>query len=295
MDRLDLESDLDQRDSKPKPFLGIVHVDDIDECSDDSVNEAGVNEAAASIQNPNKDDTRRLFQIYRMQFEWDSNIPYSEQPNRLEQEGPIPLLFPDHFLGVQGGISLIYWEEDKSNPCLATIKDVEEEDETFTFHIFSWQRKQKKTFYDTGKTMIAKQSLVWRLVWRKEFEMKKKSQDIRKGQIIRVFLQGQLTDFTGYVKNMKGNLVTVVETAGRNEGQMREFNLSEVINVVEILSSPLFFRFRRTVAGEDIKNGKNLVWEAEATEEIVKESSSEDVEKPRMLLSAPRGCKYKRS
>ena len=133
MESLDKEFDLDQPAGDPEPFLGMLYIDDTDEASDDTVNEAD-----ASIKNTNKDDTRRLFQIYRMQFEWDSNIPYSEQPNRLEQEGPIPLLFPDHFLGVQGGISLIYWEEDKSNPCLATIKDVEEKDETFTFHIFSW-------------------------------------------------------------------------------------------------------------------------------------------------------------
>ena len=94
---------------------------------------------------------------------------------------------------------------------------------------------------------------------------------------------------------MKGNLITVVQIAGWNEGHMREFHLSEVISVYENLSSPLFFRFRRTVAGENIKNGKNLVWEAEATEEMAKESSAEDVKKPRMLLSAPEGCKYKRN
>ena len=48
-----------------------------------------------------------------MQFEWDSNIPNSEQPNRLEQEGPIPLLYPDYFSEIRGWISQIFWEENK--------------------------------------------------------------------------------------------------------------------------------------------------------------------------------------
>ena len=111
MDNVNLESDQDQRDRNLEQFLGILHVDDIDGLSD-----GDVNEAAVSLKNPKKDDYRRLFQKYRMQFEWDCSIPYSNQPNRLELEGPVPLLYPDHFLEVEGGISLIYWEEDKSNP-----------------------------------------------------------------------------------------------------------------------------------------------------------------------------------
>ena len=140
MESFDEDFDLHQPAGDPVPFSGMLHIDDMDESSDDIVNEA-----AASIKNPNKDDPRRLFQIYKMDFEWDSNIPYSEQPNRLEEEGPTELKFPEHFLEVEGGISLIYWNDDKSNGCLASIKDVDEKEETFTFQIFSWQRKKRRT------------------------------------------------------------------------------------------------------------------------------------------------------
>ena len=63
----------------------MVNIDEPDEFPDDPENEG-----AASIENPNKDDNRRLFQVYRIQFDWDSSIPYSLQPNRLVQEGTIP-------------------------------------------------------------------------------------------------------------------------------------------------------------------------------------------------------------
>lgn len=290
MESLDLESDLDQHVVNPEQFLGMVNIDEPEEFPDDPENEG-----AASIENPNKDDNRRLFQVYKIQFDWDTSIPYSLQPNRLEQEGPIPLKFPDHFLEVEGGVSLIYWQEDKSNGCLATIKDVDEKEETFTFQVHSWQRKKKNTFFDTGKYMIAKECLVWRLIWRTEFELEKKAQDIMKGQTIRVLLRGEISDFTCYVKNLDSDLATVVQTAGLNEGREREFHLSRVVSVVEILSSPLFYRLQRRVAGERIKNGQNLVWESVASENEPNDSADEDVKKPRMLLQAPEGCKYKRS
>ena len=143
--------------------------------------------------------------------------------------------------------------------------------------------------------MIAKECLVWRLIWRTEFELEKKAQDIMKGQTIRVLLRGEISDFTCYVKNLDRDLATVVQTAGLIEGCEREFHLSRVVSVVEILSSPLFYRLQRRVAGERIKNGHNLVWESVASENEPNDSADEDVKKPRMLLQAPEGCKYKRS
>ena len=90
-------------------------------------------------------------------------------------------------------------------------------------------------------------------------------------------------------------MATVFQTAGLNKGRRREFHLSRVISVVEILSSPLFYELQRKAAGERIKNGHNLVWESVASENEPKDSADEDVKKPRMLLQAPEGCKYKRS
>ena len=129
----------------------------------------GIFDNSASIQNPNKDDSRRLFQVYKPDFTWDPSMPYDELPIRLEQEGPVPLDFPGYFYDVEAGISVIYWEEDRSRGCLCTILGTNELDETFTYQALSWQGKKKSTFFDTGRTMEANESKVWRLVYRAEF------------------------------------------------------------------------------------------------------------------------------
>ena len=72
MESLDLESDLDQHVVNPEQFLGMLNIDEPEEFADDPENEG-----AASIENPNKDDNRRLFQVYKIQFDWDTSIPYS--------------------------------------------------------------------------------------------------------------------------------------------------------------------------------------------------------------------------
>ena len=78
------------------PFVDLINLENK---NDDSIYDGSV-EKAASTLNPNKDDDRRLFQVRSTSFMWDSSIPYSEQPNRLVNHGPTPLLFPDHFLQV---------------------------------------------------------------------------------------------------------------------------------------------------------------------------------------------------
>ena len=139
MESLDLESKFEM-EPNPVSFLGIVNLEEADHCSDDDVHEN-----AASIVNPNKDDTRRLFQVYKPEFSWNPAIPYSEQPNRLEEGGPKPLQFPDHFFEVEGGISLIYGMDDKSCGCLCSITSVDEVKSTFSFQAYSYQGKKKKT------------------------------------------------------------------------------------------------------------------------------------------------------
>ena len=125
--------------------------------------------------------------------------------------------------------------------------------------------------------------------------MTKRAQDIKKGQIIKVRLQDEITDFTGYVKDLNGDIVSTILTTGWNEGSEKDFTLSSVVSVIEILSSPLFFRLQRTVAGEQEK-GQNLAWESVATEHKAegKAAAAQDIKKPRMLLRAPPDCKYKR-
>ena len=88
----------------PDDFLRMLHLSEADLPGD----EDWKIDNSASIKNPNKNDPRRLFQIYQPHFFWDPNIDYDDQPNRLNESGPMPLLFPDHFLEVQGGISAIY-------------------------------------------------------------------------------------------------------------------------------------------------------------------------------------------
>ena len=90
---------------------------------------------------------------------------------------------------MQGGVVVLYFEENRSVPCIASIVDVEEKEEQFTFQIFGWQGSKKRTYFDTGRNMKAKADKVWRMVHRTEFERDCTSLDIRKGQVIRVRLQ----------------------------------------------------------------------------------------------------------
>ena len=130
------------------------------EKSEELKDEAGLYDNSASIKNPNKDDSRRLFQVHKMDLVWDPTKPYDQLPDRLEQDGPVPLDFPAHFYDVEGGISVIYWDEDRSTGCLCSILGVNEVDRTFKFQALSWQGRKKKTFFDTGKTIRARESSV---------------------------------------------------------------------------------------------------------------------------------------
>ena len=98
--------------------------------------------------------------------------------------------------------------------------------------------------------MVGKESQVWRLVHRTEFEAPREPRDIKIYQIVRILLQNMISDFTGIVKEVGPNTATVEETTGIYRGRLRKFKLSEVVEVVEILSSPLFYRLRQLVQGE---------------------------------------------
>ena len=209
----------------------------------------GIFDNSASIQNPNKDDSRRLFQVYKPDFTWDPSMPYDELPIRLEEEGPVPLDFPAHFYDVEGGISVIYWEEDRSRGCLCTILGINELDETFTYQALSLQGKKKSTFFDTGRTMEAKESKVWRLVHRTEFERSIEKNAIKEGQTLRILLKSKITDFTGIVQERREQSLLVSQLPlGGLEGDI-EFKLSEIVTAGEIMYSQLFCNLRELVNG----------------------------------------------
>ena len=73
-------------------FVGVGELDEVTESEGHDEDDN-----AASIVNPNKNDDRRLFQIYDPEFEWDPHVRYEEQLNRLSENGPKPLVYPDHF------------------------------------------------------------------------------------------------------------------------------------------------------------------------------------------------------
>ena len=117
-------------------------------------------DASANVINPNKDQNKRYFQERIILGDWDFSIPYSQQPNRLKESGPVKLDFPGHFYQVQGGISVIFFEKDRSSSCLCSIIDLDPENETFRFMAFNWIGRSKKTWHESGSLVQAKANSV---------------------------------------------------------------------------------------------------------------------------------------
>ena len=87
-----MDDDMDDEIEVPQPFVDLLEHENMhtDE-KDDNV------DPAASIINPNINDSRRLFQEHRVpDLGWDCNIPLKQQPNLLDLYGPEPLQWPDH-------------------------------------------------------------------------------------------------------------------------------------------------------------------------------------------------------
>ena len=142
-------------DSEVDPLDSILRLDNDNGSNAESVLE---NPFGAATINPNKDNDRRLFQECRTKFSWDSKLPYGQQPNPIDR--PTPLLFPDHFLQVEGGVVVIYWEKERSVPCTCSIISVDEVAKTFLFRVYGWHGKTRKTFFDTGRDVEANESKV---------------------------------------------------------------------------------------------------------------------------------------
>ena len=262
-------------------FDGLIRVD----AEGDS--DVEVIDTSASVKNPNTDDPRRLFQVRSRSFHWDPETLYKDLPNRLESEGPTELLFPDHFYEVQGGIVLLYFEKDRSVPCIGCIKCVDEVKCVFTYLVFGWQGKKRKTFFDTGKSLEAKASDVWRLVHRAEFEEERNKEKIHKGQVLRVLLENKVTDFTGFVLGVTSNIVKMKLVTGLSENKIIRFDKASVVECTEILYSPLFYRLRKLA-----KENSSEPWKFDCEIEDVKEDVGS---KPKLLLRAPDNCRYPRA
>ena len=124
-----------------QPFASMIVADEPEEhdqtgCKEDS---------AAAINNPNANDNRRLYQKRVINFAWDPSKENSSQPNRLVEEGPVNLEFPEHFYECEGSVVLLYLEKDRSTACIGSILNVNEEAGSFLFRPYGWQGKSKQT------------------------------------------------------------------------------------------------------------------------------------------------------
>ena len=124
-----------------QPFAGMIVADEPEEhdqtgCKEDS---------AAAINNPNANDNRRLYQRRVGNFAWDPSKEISSQPNRLVDEGPVKLEFPEHFYECEGSVVLLYLEKDRSTACIGSILKVNEEAGSFLYRPYGWQGKSKQT------------------------------------------------------------------------------------------------------------------------------------------------------
>ena len=272
---------INMSEEEPVQFNGLVQVDIEADNAEDNI------DPSASIENPNKNDPRRLFQVRSRPFHWNPETLYKDLPNRLALEGPTELMFPEHFYEVEGGIVLIYFEKERSTPCIGSITSVDEEKYVFTYQVFGWQGKKRKTFFDTGKCRVAKAIDVWRLVHRAEFEKDRKGEEIRKGQVLRVLLTTQVSDFTGFVLGVNGKIVKIQIIAGLSEGKIFKFCKTSIVQCTEILSSPLFYRLRSLAKASSSKS-----WEFDTE---VEEEKSDLARKPKLLLRAPENCRHRRA
>ena len=111
-------------------------------------------------------------------------------------------------------------------------------------------REEKKTFYETGKEIEAKESQVRRLVHRLEFERHTMINEVKKGQVIRFFTTESPLEFCGFVNNVDRNNLELQLLTGLHRAKDRKFDKTKVSSCVEILSCPLFYRLRKTISGK---------------------------------------------
>ena len=112
---------------------------------------------------------------------------------------------------------VIHWQKDRSTATTCCIKSISEDDETFVVRVYDYHGKSKRTFFDNGKDLQARQSDVWRMTHRLEFEREICVANIHKGQVLRVELKRVLFDSTGIVKACGTDSFTLTHTTGNRE------------------------------------------------------------------------------
>ena len=130
-------------DKAMEDFLQYTEISDLEnaeESAEDIILDPSVN-----IENPNKNRNKKYFQEMRIMRDWDCALDYANQPNRLEDRGPVELDHPGHFYEVEGGIVVIGFEKDRSTSCLCSIIEVLPDTRSFKFQVFNCIGKSKKT------------------------------------------------------------------------------------------------------------------------------------------------------
>lgn len=134
---------------------------------------------------------------------------------------------------------------------MCAIVFVNEEENSFTFRVYGWKGRKRKTWYDTGKENIAKPSDVWRMVHRVDFERDSTVNEVRKGQVVRLFTKNSPLEFCGFVVAVDRKHLELRLMTGLYRGQLRKFDKAAVTSATEILSCPLFYELRKNIAGND--------------------------------------------
>ena len=290
---MERKDSLSQVLGNPLPFDGLINIENQDEVPDHDLG----GEKCDQAQNPNLHDNRRLFQVKPKDLTWKTEngngdrIPYESQPRLLDIHKPVPLLYPDHFYEVEGGISLVYFERDRSTACICSIISVHEAKLSFMYRVFGWQHKSRKTWVDNGKDTVAYEKDVWRIVHRPEYERNISPQAIRKGQVIRFEVSNRISDFTGFVLKKDPKAVSIEFTTGPKIGKYQTIQISLIKSATEIMSFPILHKLNSIASGSQTKKHLDLEWK------IDKDGGGDGPDitrKPQLLFKCPPQERYKR-
>ena len=141
------------------------------------------------------------------------------------------------------------FEKDRDVGCLGTIRKINEEARTFILRIFSWHRKKRRVWFETGKDIQVKEKDVWRMAKRMEFERVITYDNVRLGQTVRVNVASSYLDFCGFVQGISSESIRLQVTSGYKE-RIVTLLKSDITDITEICSSDIFYRLREVVGGE---------------------------------------------
>ena len=74
--------------------------------------------------------------------------------------------------------------------------------------------------------------------------------EAHKGQVLRITSRDSLLEFCGLVIDIDTKHLLLHLLTGQSRGKAREFDISKITSLTEILSCPLFYRLRRNISDE---------------------------------------------